>query len=113
MRPTPDHGPDRGHRAPPGRALRRAAPVGEVVPNRPRAEPEDEDDQGPSQADLERFSGVTRACPACRREVYDDADVCYHCGELMNARRQVRPPVWAILAAALALLGFLAVTLMP
>lgn len=83
------------------------------MPSRPRTDAEDEDDLGPSRADLERFSGVTRPCPACRREVYDDAEVCYHCGELMSGRGQNRPPVWAILAAALALLGFLAVTLMP
>ncbi|MBA4120391.1 MAG: hypothetical protein C0513_06805 [Isosphaera sp.] len=115
MTPTPpdDDDPARGHR--PGRsgALRRAAPAGEIVPTRPRPEPDDELDEGPSQADLERFSGVTRACPSCRREVYDDADVCYHCGEAMNAPRQRRVPVWAIIAAAMALIGLLLLTLRP
>ena len=32
------------------------------------------------RADLERFGGVTRSCPECGNECYDESSVCYHCG---------------------------------
>ena len=37
-------------------------------------------DEGPSDDDIERFGDVTRTCPECRKQVFDDAAVCYHCG---------------------------------
>lgn len=72
-----DDNPDpagRGER----RAIRRAPASGDVVGGRGRRV-EDHDD-GPLEQDLERFGGETRTCPECKKEVYDDTAVCYHCG---------------------------------
>lgn len=69
-----------GRRQPPA-GLRRAPASGDVVPSRKRrAEPEDELDENPSMEDIERFGDVTRTCPECGKDVFDDAAVCYHCG---------------------------------
>jgi len=40
----------------------------------------DPDDEGPSQADLDRFDIETAYCPECCEEVYDQASICQHCG---------------------------------
>lgn len=74
-----------------------------------RREPEEGD--GPSAADLDRFAGETRACPACGREVYDDAEVCYHCGAAMSGGRSAVPKWWVVVivvAVAAALAGVFA-----
>jgi hypothetical protein len=42
--------------------------------------PREEDDDGPSDADLERFGHVTTKCPACGTEIMDDVAICYKCG---------------------------------
>lgn len=74
------HGPGRRHSGGPG-GLRRAPASGDVVPSRKkRGHDEDDLDENPSMEDIERFSDVTRTCPECRKEVFDDAAVCYHCG---------------------------------
>jgi hypothetical protein len=63
------------------KALRRAPATGDVVGRRSRPGPyDDEDDDGPTAEDLERFGGETRTCPECKKEVFDDTAVCYHCG---------------------------------
>jgi len=69
------------------------------------------DREGPSQADIARFSNVTRTCPACKKEVFDDVDVCYHCGEAIQAttRAQGGMPTWAMITAGILLVGFVAV----
>ena len=41
-------------------------------------------DEGPTPDDLERFGGVTRPCPSCGKDVYDDAMMCAHCGASME-----------------------------
>jgi uncharacterized protein (DUF983 family) len=88
-------------REPPSRGLRRAPIEGEVVGRVPRAprRGDDDFDEGPSQEDLERFSGVTRTCPACSKEVFDDAEVCYHCGEAMTRGSEGGVPTWAMVTA--------------
>ncbi len=48
----------------------------------------EESDDGPSEADLERFSGVTQRCPKCNTELYDDAEICWSCGEALLARER-------------------------
>ncbi len=60
------------------------------------------DDEGPSQADLEKFSGVTRPCPECGAELYDDVELCWKCGHALGSE-PARPPWW-IIAVAIALL---------
>lgn len=74
-------------------SIRKAPTSGEVVDRNVLA-PHDPHDEGPSAADIERFSNVTRRCPACNKEVFDDAEICYHCGEAMNARERDKHADW-------------------
>ena len=62
-----------------------------------------EHDDGPSEADLERFGGVTRACPECATEVYDDAEVCWKCGRVFvgGDQKPSRAAWWVIGVIAL------------
>ena len=56
------------------------------------------DDEGPSEADIERFSGVTKNCPSCRTELYDDAQVCWKCGMALAGEASPKSwPVWVVL----------------
>ncbi len=65
-------------------------------------------DEGPTPRDVERFSGVTRTCPSCRKEVFDDADLCYHCGYALDApEERTGPPLWVYVAGGLALIALL------
>lgn len=48
----------------------------------------EEADDGPSDADIERFSDVTQRCPKCNTELYDDAEICWSCGEALTARER-------------------------
>ncbi len=73
--PAPDDAPK------PRNPLRIGPSSGDVVPSRPRPNrPPRELDEGPSDEDIQRFGDVTRTCPECRKEVFDDAAICYHCG---------------------------------
>lgn len=67
------------------------------------------DDEGPSRDDIERFGDVTRTCPACKKDIYDDAEVCYHCGSAVEGTAQGSGgvPKWITLTAALVLGAFL------
>ncbi len=38
------------------------------------------DPEGPSAADLERFGNEHKACPECESEVYEQIELCPHCG---------------------------------
>lgn len=68
-----------------GGPIRRAPQTGEVVPARPRRRPDpDELDENPSHEDIERFGDPTRRCPECRKDVYDDVAICYHCGHAFS-----------------------------
>ncbi len=72
-------------------------------------------DSGPSEEDIERFSGEEAICPACGAEVWDDATLCPRCGETLLEGGSRRGPMeswfrqrWVllvILAAVAALLG--------
>lgn len=73
---------------PPGRAIRRPAPAGEVVPRSP-VEHEYDDDDGPSPDDIERFGDVTRPCPSCGKHISDQAQQCHWCGEWVSTPREV------------------------
>lgn len=63
---------------------------------------DDEIDEGPSEADLERFSGVTRTCPECGAEMYDDVEICWKCGHALSGESK-GIPVWIVVTAVLAL----------
>lgn len=42
---------------------------------------EDQDPDAPLDVDLADDSDDAVPCPACGRDVYEDADQCVHCGE--------------------------------
>ncbi len=87
--------------------------VGRVPPpRRPVPRRGDEEfDEGPSAADLERFGDVTRTCPECNKEVFDDAEVCYHCGHAFSRAASKGLPLWAMVAAGAVLASFLVMLL--
>jgi predicted nucleic acid-binding Zn ribbon protein len=96
--------------------LRHAPISGDVVgriPAKPAREndddawDDDEDHEGPSRRDRQRFNDVTRSCPACGKQVFDDASVCYHCGELMDAPRGPKAnPLWKVVIVIVLVLMF-------
>jgi hypothetical protein len=93
-----------------GAAPRRAPVSGEVEPSTRgrslRRGGDIEDDGGPSAEDIERFSHATRKCPNCRKEVFDDVDVCYHCGEaIVQASKGPKP--WVLIVVVLMIIGFI------
>lgn len=64
-------------------------------------------DEGPTPEDIERFSDVTRTCPGCKKEVFDDAEVCYHCGHVFGRADAKGLPVWAVVTVCAVLGGFM------
>ena len=75
------------------------------MPQRPRRPIEqDEFDEGPSDADIEAFSDVTRACPNCKTELYDDAEICWKCGHALSGAPAAKPG-WVVAIAILALIA--------
>jgi hypothetical protein len=63
-------------------------------------------DEGPSDDDLQRFAGVTRECPQCGTDLYDQARECWQCGHVLESARSM--PWWAIAAALVAAAAFIA-----
>ncbi len=57
------------------------------------------DPEGPSQADLHRFSDVTITCAGCGTELMDDVDECWKCGRKVGAKssHESGRPTWAVL----------------
>ncbi len=70
----------------------------------------DADDEGPSAADLERFSDVTVRCPNCSTELMDDVAICYKCGHALGDPNEPRTNsrwwIWATAALLLAIMGY-------
>ena len=71
-------------------------------------------DEDPSPQDIDRFGGETAYCPDCGAEIWDQAERCPACGNLVGGRTRSREPVeawlrgrWLALVAILALLAFL------
>ncbi|HVU62843.1 MAG TPA: hypothetical protein VHC70_02610 [Phycisphaerales bacterium] len=94
----------------PRRPLRIAPRSGDVVPSRPRPKrSQREIDELPSEEDMERFADPTRTCPECKKEVFDDAAVCYHCGHAFErtAAGTTRSPKWVIATVVLIIAAFL------
>lgn len=89
--------------------IRKAPRGGDVVDPRRRAGPdEDERDEGPLAEDLERFSGVTRKCNECGKEVFDDSAVCYHCGHAFERTTagSTRTKTWVIVTICVLVAAF-------
>jgi hypothetical protein len=87
--------------------LRRAPSGGDVVPSRKRAVRE-EIDEGPSEDDVERFGDVTRMCPECGKDVFDDAAVCYHCGYAFERTTagSTRSKTWVVVVVVVIVIAF-------
>jgi uncharacterized protein (DUF983 family) len=66
---------------------------------RARRTPDDEVDEGPLEEDLERFGGVTRPCPKCGAELYDDVAVCWKCGHILGTQEDEKGRPWVIITA--------------
>ena len=57
-----------------------------------------DDAECPSDEDMDQFSGVTRTCPECKTEVYDEAEICHNCGHAFSTMGAAGKglPTWAI-----------------
>lgn len=65
-------------------------------------------DEGPSEADIERFGDVTTTCPYCGTQVYDDVEMCWSCGAALGGSAHVgMPPKWVMVTSAVLLGLFL------
>lgn len=65
-------------------------------------------DEGPSEADVERFGDVTTTCKHCGTEVYDDVEMCWSCGAALGGSDSVTmPPKWVMWTSAVLLGLFL------
>ncbi|MBK9188444.1 MAG: hypothetical protein IPM33_05750 [Phycisphaerales bacterium] len=64
---------------------------------------DDEIDEGPTPEDVARFDSVTRTCPGCKEEVYDDTAVCWQCGRALDAEGDAKTPMWIYVAATIAM----------
>jgi len=95
------------------RSIRKAPTSGEVV-NRSCCGggchgDSDERDEGPSEADIQRFGDVTQKCPECGTDLYDDAAVCWSCGHAVSARpdRHASPfAIVVVVVLVIVLVGF-------
>ena len=64
----------------------------------------DELDEGPSEADVERFDGATQKCPECGTELYDDVEICWKCGHALSSKPK-GPPVWVVVVVVVVLIA--------
>jgi uncharacterized protein (DUF983 family) len=85
--------------------IRKAPTSGEVVSRNKLARRDDDD--GPSARDLEQFGDVTRTCPSCNKEVFDDAEVCYHCGHAMDRKADAKHSDFKSIVVILVIVGLL------
>src|SRR5438105_12109611 len=69
----------------------------------------EEDPEGPSDEDVERFSDVTIKCPECGSELFDDVAVCWKCGRPVGpgAPGESKTPLWVVATVIIVILGFL------
>lgn len=74
-----------------------------MKPGQRPGQPE-EIDEGPSEEDLERFGGVTRPCPECGTELYDDTSICWKCGHALSSEAK-GPPVWMMVTGLVLILA--------
>jgi hypothetical protein len=61
----------------------------------------DIDPDGPSAADIERFSDVTVKCTGCGTELLDDVQECWKCGRAVGAAgsHESGRPTWFVITA--------------
>jgi uncharacterized protein (DUF983 family) len=75
----------------------------------PARRPSDDDiDEGPSDADIERFGGETTRCKSCGASVYDDSDWCHKCGAVLADPEEGRKPkAFVVIVVAILVAGFM------
>jgi len=68
---------------------------------------EDEYDDEEEDAD-EEYDCETRPCPFCKKEIYEQAELCPHCGRYISDEDlPARHPPWVIVGAVIALVAML------
>ncbi len=70
-----------------------------------------EDPEGPSEADLERFGDEFRTCPECSSLVYDQSDICQACGYVF-VRDETGLPKWVVAVILVVLAAFVLVVVL-
>lgn len=68
------------------------------------------DPDGPSAADLERFGSEHKGCPECGSEVYEEIELCPHCGHAFEEPAGT-PGRWVALVALVVVIAFLILVL--
>ncbi len=76
-----------------------------------RQQDEDDDElddrEDPDESDMDDDDDSadcdTVPCPHCRKPVYEEADVCPHCGSFIARQHRTRHPTWVLVAAVLLL----------
>jgi hypothetical protein len=69
---------------------------------------EDDDREAPDPSDrddIDDDDAETVSCPHCRKSVYEQAEICPHCGSFISFSDERRQPLWIWIAAILALIG--------
>ncbi len=69
-------------------------------------QPAEEDAEGPSAEDVQRFSDVTVKCPGCGTELMDDVQECWKCHRSLDSRNthETGLPTWVVLTAVVLLM---------
>ncbi|MFM9994985.1 MAG: zinc ribbon domain-containing protein [Phycisphaerales bacterium] len=97
----------------PDRAItRRAEAAKGEVESYTRSGPRSPADDGPQEADIEKFGGVTVKCPECGADLYDEAELCFKCGAAVTAWSDRRRRVWPTVIVVLLILAVLTAYLM-
>ncbi len=87
---------------------RKAPRSGEVESRSLRRREMEDDADMPNPADVRRLNdNVTRRCPNCKKEIFDDAEVCYHCGDAVVTGSSRGQSPWVVVVIALIIVAFL------
>ena len=76
----------------------------------------DWDDPDEWDAGADDDSAVELPCPACGEPVYEDADVCPHCGDFITPGRRpavANVPTWAAVLGVLGVIGTVLALALP
>ncbi|MBX9738108.1 MAG: hypothetical protein K2X32_14395 [Phycisphaerales bacterium] len=87
---------------------RKAPKTGEVVSAGLQRRGPDDDADMPNPADVQRLNdNVTKRCSSCKKEIYDDAEVCYHCGDAVVSGSARGPRPWVVVVIVVVIAAFL------
>ncbi len=76
----------------------------------PRARKPLSRDDLPSEEDLERFGDEFRLCPLCKRQIYDQAEMCPKCGYAFVETTRERP-AWRFFVILLLILAMIMISI--